>query len=143
MVLTQGQPNGWLFFQYASRRTVDVTNNQTRWDKYHNDVRLEERMIEIEKWRNELERILANTDREIGLLSDFKDNCDHALAQKAIPESVNAECLGKTKSFWSECIYFLKEKLRYITFVNILIQSIYLIFLLLIRRTRSAGGDMS
>jgi len=80
--------------KYASRRTVDVTNNQTRWDKYHNDVRLEERMIEIEKWRNELERVLANTDREIGLLSDFKDNCDHALAQKAIPESVNAECLA-------------------------------------------------
>lgn len=80
--------------KYAARRTVDVTNNQTRWDKYHNDVRLEERLIDIEKWRNELERVLSNTDREIANLQDFKDNCDHALAQKAIPESVNAECLG-------------------------------------------------
>ena len=72
-------------------------------------------MIEIEKWRNDIERVLANTDREIGLLSDFKDNCDHALAQKAIPESVNAECLGKNKvqTFLSERIYcwqiFLKD----------------------------------
>ena len=38
----------------------------------------------------------SNADQEIRLLQDFKDNCDHALAQKAIPESVNAECLGKT-----------------------------------------------
>ena len=37
----------------------------------------------------------SNADQEIRLLQDFKDNCDHALAQKAIPESVNAECLGK------------------------------------------------
>lgn len=76
-----------------------MTNNQTRWDKYHNDVRLEERLIDIEKWRNELERVLSNTDREIANLQDFKDNCDHALAQKAIPESVNAECLGNVLSF--------------------------------------------
>ena len=41
------------------------------------------------------EPILSNADQEIRLLQDFKDNCDHALAQKAIPESVNAECLGK------------------------------------------------
>lgn len=80
--------------KFASRRTVDVTNSQTRWDKYHNDVRLEERLIDIEKWRNELERVLSNTDREIASLSQFKDDCDHALASKAIPESVNAECLA-------------------------------------------------
>lgn len=80
--------------KFASRRTVDVTNSVTRWEKYHNDVRLEERLIDIEKWKNELERVLANTDKEIGQLSAFKDNCDHALAQKAIPESVCAENLA-------------------------------------------------
>ena len=112
----------WNFFQYESRRTVDVTNNRTRWEKHLNDVRLEDRLIDIEKWRNELERVLrlgfasdsptnhwtpvvgpeksqkSNADQEIRLLQDFKDNCDHALAQKAIPESVNAECLGKITS---------------------------------------------
>jgi len=80
--------------KYESRRTVDVTNNRTRWEKHLNDVRLEDRLIDIEKWRNELERVLSNADQEIRLLQDFKDNCDHALAQKAIPESVNAECLA-------------------------------------------------
>ena len=50
--------------------------------------------MDIENWRNELERVLANTDREITALSNTKDNCDHAYAQKAIPESVVAECLG-------------------------------------------------
>ena len=30
----------------------------------------------------------------ISFVSDFKDNCDHALAAKAIPEAANAECLG-------------------------------------------------
>ena len=48
----------------------------------------------INNWEVELERVLANADTEIRLLQDAKDNCDHALAQKAIPESVNAECLG-------------------------------------------------
>ena len=73
---------------------MNVTNSQTRWDKYHNDCRLEDRLIAIEKWKNELERVLANTDREINHLNDFKDNCDHALAAKAIPESVCAENIG-------------------------------------------------
>jgi len=44
--------------KYESRRTVDVTNNRTRWEKHLNDVRLEDRLIDIEKWRNELERVL-------------------------------------------------------------------------------------
>ena len=33
-------------------------------------------------------------NKEIRYLSDFKDNCDHALAAKAIPEAVCAENLG-------------------------------------------------
>jgi len=78
--------------KFDARRTVDVTYNRTKWEKHLNDVRLEDRLIEIEKWRNELERVLGNADKEIRLLSDCKDNCDHALSQKAIPESVNAEC---------------------------------------------------
>jgi len=80
--------------KFAARRTVDVTNNQTRWDKYHNDCRLDDRLIAIDKWKNELERVLSNTDREINHLNDFKDNCDHAFAAKSIPESVCAENLA-------------------------------------------------
>jgi len=80
--------------KYDARRTADVTYSRTRWEKHLNDVRLEDRINDIEKWRNELERVLSNADAEIRALNDFKDNCDHALAAKAIPESVNAECLA-------------------------------------------------
>ena len=55
--------------QYESRRTVDVTNNRTRWEKHLNDVRLEDRLIDIEKWRNELERVLRP-----GFASDWPTN---------------------------------------------------------------------
>jgi len=80
--------------KYDARRTADVTYSKTRWEKHLNDVRLEDRINDIEKWRNELERVLANADAEVRALSDFKDNCDHALAAKAIPEAANAECLA-------------------------------------------------
>ena len=49
------------------------------------------RPLVVDPWKSSK----SNADQEIRLLQDFKDNCDHALAQKAIPESVNAECLGK------------------------------------------------
>merc|ERR1711935_1301904 len=58
--------------KYDARRTADVTYSKTRWEKHLNDVRLEDRINDIEKWRNELERVLA----------------------KAIPEAANAECLA-------------------------------------------------
>ena len=93
----------WLIFcfQFAARRTVNETDNQTRWDKYLNDCRLDDRLVQIEQWRCELERVLGNADAEINLLARMKDDCDAALSAKAIPESCCAECLGKRKSLLS------------------------------------------
>ena len=52
-----------------------MTNNRTRWEKHLNDVRLEDRLIDIEKWRNELERVLRK-----GLYS-LVDQSDQAIRQ--------------------------------------------------------------
>ena len=80
---------------------MNETDNQTRWDKYLNDCRLDDRLVQIEQWRCELERVLGNADAEINLLARMKDDCDAALSAKAIPESCCAECLGKRKSLLS------------------------------------------
>lgn len=80
--------------KFAARRTVNETDNQTKWDKYLNDCRLDDRIVQIEQWRCELERVLGNADAEINLLARMKDDCDAALAAKAIPESCCAECIG-------------------------------------------------
>ena len=73
---------------------MNETDNQTKWDKYLNDCRLDDRIVQIEQWRCELERVLGNADAEINLLARMKDDCDAALAAKAIPESCCAECIG-------------------------------------------------
>jgi len=48
-----------------------VTSNLTKWDQHDNDTRLDDRVDDITKWKETLERCIAQTDAEIFVSSMF------------------------------------------------------------------------
>ena len=48
-----------------------VTANQTKWDQHDNTTHLDNRIDDITKWKETLERCLAETDAEIAVSSRF------------------------------------------------------------------------
>nr|XP_039257130.1 tektin-2-like [Styela clava] len=76
-----------------SRALANVTANQTKWDQHDNNTRLDNRIDDITKWRETLERCLAETDDEIRALNQSKLTTEQALEAKALPLDVAIECL--------------------------------------------------
>lgn len=69
------------------------TDNKTKWDQLDNNTRLSDRVDNIRKWKDILERKVAEIDTEISDLSNFKEECEKALEAKNLPEEVNIENL--------------------------------------------------
>ncbi|XP_071117343.1 tektin-2-like [Haliotis cracherodii] len=69
------------------------TDNQTKWDQHSNNVRLADRVDDIRKWKEILEKTLADTDREIADLTESKEQTEQALEAKNLPLDVAIECL--------------------------------------------------
>lgn len=69
------------------------TDNKTKWDQLDNNTRLADRVDNIRKWKDILEKTLADTDKEIKDLSDTKDLLECALEAKNLPTEVNIENL--------------------------------------------------
>ncbi|XP_046332598.1 tektin-2-like [Haliotis rufescens] len=69
------------------------TDNQTKWDQHSNNVRLADRVDNIRKWKEILEKTLADTDREIADLTESKEQTEQALEAKNLPLDVAIECL--------------------------------------------------
>lgn len=69
------------------------TDNQTKWDQHSNNVRLADRIDDIRKWKEIIEKTLADTDREIRDLSEAKNMTEDALEAKNLPLDVAIECL--------------------------------------------------
>lgn len=76
-----------------SHRLRNETDNRTKWDQYDNNTRLADRIDDIRKWKEILERTLSQLDREIDDLSKAKDEAEDALEAKNLPLSVATECL--------------------------------------------------
>ncbi|KAL3869713.1 hypothetical protein ACJMK2_042364 [Sinanodonta woodiana] len=69
------------------------TDSQTKWDQHSNNVRLADRVDAIRKWKEILEKTLADIDKEISDLSEAKELTEQALEAKNLPTDVALECL--------------------------------------------------
>jgi len=69
------------------------TDNQTKWDQHSNNVRLGDRVDVIRKWKEILEKTLADIDTEIADLSEAKELTEQALEAKNLPNDVAIENL--------------------------------------------------
>ncbi|XP_076439938.1 tektin-2-like [Babylonia areolata] len=76
-----------------SRYLRNETDSQTKWDQYSNNVRLADRVDDIRKWKEILEKTLADLDKEIADLSEAKELTENALEAKNIPTDTAIECL--------------------------------------------------
>ncbi len=76
-----------------SKHLRNETYNKTDWGIHDNTTRLSNRIDDIEKWREILEKTLADTDEEINKLEIDKDLAERALEAKALPLDVASECL--------------------------------------------------
>ncbi|PVD23265.1 hypothetical protein C0Q70_16529 [Pomacea canaliculata] len=108
---TRFQPPDWFTNSYAistnaerqrsashevrqeSRFLRNETDSQTKWDQYSNNVRLADRIDHIRKWKEILEKTLADLDKEIADLSEAKELTEISLEAKNIPTDANIECL--------------------------------------------------
>lgn len=69
------QESHWL------RNDVSV---RTIWDTYENNIRLSDRVDELQKWRQKLQRQLADTDGEVEVLKNVKITTERALKRKEV-----------------------------------------------------------
>lgn len=69
------------------------TDSQTKWDQHSNNVRLADRVDHIRKWKEIMEKTLADLDKEIADLSEAKELTEAALEAKNIPTDAAIECL--------------------------------------------------
>jgi tektin-4 len=69
------------------------TENQTWWDTHDNNVRLGERLDEIEEWRQILRYQIKDIDRELEAIRVTKNICENQLNDMKVPLDVNIENL--------------------------------------------------
>ena len=69
------------------------TENKTKWDQLDNNTRLADRVDHIRKWKDILEKTLADLDKEIADLNQAKENTENQLESMNLPTEVNVENL--------------------------------------------------
>lgn len=73
------------------RHLKNETDNQTWWDEHDNNVRLADRLDEIEEWRQILRYQIQDIDKEIEAIRFTKDKCENMLNDMRVPLDVNIE----------------------------------------------------
>ncbi|NXA50139.1 TEKT2 protein, partial [Nothocercus julius] len=74
------------------------TGTQTKWDEQDNKTRLTERIDSVNRWKETLDKCLADVDAEIDTLAEVKEAAEHALQAKNLPLDVAIECLTLRES---------------------------------------------
>ncbi|KFZ48181.1 Tektin-2, partial [Antrostomus carolinensis] len=69
------------------------TNNQTKWDEHDNQTRLTERISSLNRWKETLDKCLADIDEEIDALAKVKEAAERALQAKNLSLDISIECL--------------------------------------------------
>lgn len=69
------------------------TDNKTKWDQLDNNTRLADRVDHIRKWKDILDKTLADIDKEIADLSEAKEQTEFQLESMNLPTEVNIENL--------------------------------------------------
>ncbi|XP_032853095.2 tektin-2 isoform X1 [Tyto alba] len=81
-----------------ARALRNETNNQTKWDEHDNQTRLAERINSVNRWKESLDKCLADIDAEIDALAEVKKAAERALQAKNLPLDVSIECLTLRES---------------------------------------------
>ncbi|KAM6045121.1 tektin-2 isoform 2-T2 [Chlamydotis macqueenii] len=82
----------------AGRTLRNEADNQTKWDEHDNQTRLAERISSVNRWREILDKRLADVDAEIDALAKVKEAAECALQAKNVPLEVSIECLTLRES---------------------------------------------
>ncbi|CAG5120129.1 unnamed protein product [Candidula unifasciata] len=69
------------------------TDCQTKWDQYSTEVRLADRVNNLRRWKDLLERNLRQLDQEIADLSEAKETAEGVLENLNLRTDVAVECL--------------------------------------------------
>ncbi|NWS73769.1 TEKT2 protein, partial [Crotophaga sulcirostris] len=75
------------------RALRNETNNQAKWDERNNRTRLTDRITSVNRWKETLDKCLADIDAEITALTKVKETAERALQAKNLPLDVAIECL--------------------------------------------------
>ncbi|XP_072741369.1 tektin-2 isoform X2 [Ciconia boyciana] len=81
-----------------ARALRNETTNQTKWDEHDNRTRLAERISSVNRWKETLDKCLADIDAEIDALAKVKEAAECALQAKNLPLDVSIECLTLRES---------------------------------------------
>ncbi|NXQ92406.1 TEKT2 protein, partial [Nyctibius grandis] len=81
-----------------ARALRNETNNQTKWDEHDNQTRLAERISSVNRWKETLDKCLADIDVEIDALAKVKEAAERALQAKNLHLDVSIECLTLRES---------------------------------------------
>ncbi|KFR14120.1 Tektin-2, partial [Opisthocomus hoazin] len=81
-----------------ARSLRNKTSNQTKWDEHDNQTRLAERISSVNRWKETLDKCLADIDVEIDALAKVKEAAECALQAKNLPLEVSIECLTLRES---------------------------------------------
>ena len=73
------------------RFVTNETSNQTWWDTHDNNVRLADRLDQIEEWRQVLRYQIQDVDRELEAIRVTKNVCENALNDMKVPLDVNVD----------------------------------------------------
>jgi len=78
-------------------RSLDlITANKTKWEQHDNNTRLDDRIDDITVWKEDLNRIIKDTNEEINALEDKKDGVEKCLQEKwLVNTDVTIECLNQ------------------------------------------------
>ncbi|NXK84939.1 TEKT2 protein, partial [Amazona guildingii] len=87
-----------------ARTLRNKTSNQAKWDEHDNRTRLAERIRRVNRWKETLDKCLADVDAEINALAKVccffqaKEAAERALQAKNLPLDVAIECLTLRES---------------------------------------------
>ncbi|KAM8997353.1 tektin-2 isoform 1-T1 [Ara ararauna] len=81
-----------------ARTLRNETSNQAKWDEHDNRTRLAERIRSVNRWKETLDKCLADVDAEIDALAKVKEAAERALQAKNLPLEVAIECLTLRES---------------------------------------------
>ncbi|NWS52794.1 TEKT2 protein, partial [Chunga burmeisteri] len=76
-----------------ARALRNKANNQTKWGEHDNQTRLAERISSVNRWKETLDKCLADIDAEIDALAKVKEAAECALQAKNLHLDVSIECL--------------------------------------------------
>ncbi|XP_042750163.1 tektin-2 isoform X2 [Lagopus leucura] len=90
---TESQRSASHQIRQEARALRSETNNQAKWDEHDNQTRLAERISSVNRWKETLDKCLADIDEEINALAKVKEAAERALQAKNLSLDVATECL--------------------------------------------------